>query len=128
MVDTIVEIFNQIVDVISGENTLIDFYYFLGSDEKYNMGFISLIIVLGYGVFIIYAIIFPIKKEETEQEKLERLRKESSFLKLFENIPSKKGKSTKKNRWRELVDNAPYSKPKKGAFIIMKKNKPKSNK
>ena len=127
MVDTIVEIFNQIVDVISGENTLIDFYYFLNSDTKYNMGFISLIIVLGYGVFIIYAIIFPIKKEETEQEKLERLRKENPFLKLFENIPSKKGKTIKKNRWRELIDNTPYSKPKKGGFIIMKKNKTKSN-
>ena len=40
---------------------------------------------------------------------------------------SKKSKTTKKNRWRELVDNTPYSKPKKGGFIIMKRKKPKSN-
>ena len=91
------------------------------------MLFLSLIIVLAYGSVLIYAIIFPKKKEETEQEKLERLRKESPFLKLFENIPSKKGKTIKKNRWRELIDNTPYSKPKKGGFIIMKKNKTKPN-
>tara|TARA_Y100000768_G_C23648018_1_gene527215 strand:+ start:149 stop:529 length:381 start_codon:yes stop_codon:yes gene_type:complete len=125
MVDGIFEIFNQIVDVISGENSLIDFYYFL-NDPFYGMLFLSLIIVLAYGSVLIYAIIFPKKKEETEQEKLERLRKESPFLKLFENIPSKKGKTTKKSRWRQLVDNTPYSKPKKGGFIIMKRNKPKS--
>lgn len=97
MIDIIVEIFNQIVDVISGENKLIDFYYFLDSDSKYSMGFISLIIVFAYVTVALYGltkIIFAKKK--------------------------------KKNRWRELVDNAPYSKPKKGAFIIMKRNKPKS--
>ena len=95
MVDGIFEIFNQIVDVISGENSLIDFYYFL-NDPFYGMLFLSLIIVIAYGGVVIYAIIFPKKKEETEQEKLERLRKESPFLKLFENIPSKKGKTIKK--------------------------------
>ena len=72
MVDSIFEIFNQIVDVISGENSLIDFYYFL-NDPFYGMLFLSLIIVIAYGGVVIYAIIFPKKKEETEQEKLERL-------------------------------------------------------